>query len=108
MKLHIFLLIAFIFCLTVNVAVAAVAALGLTAVAEFPPFDPNKPRTPRFGDVNAAIFKEEPTGFVARRRSTHRPSLIKRFRKNLRCLVPRLKDRIGINSNEIPHHGYGK
>ena len=81
----------------------ALIPAGLTAVAVFPPF-----ATPRRVDAEAAIFKEAPTSFVARRRSYRQPSLKDRFLKNVRCLIPRLKAKLGKKSNTVSDYGYGK
>ena len=88
-----------------NLALALIPA-GLNAVAIFPPFA--TPRTPGI-DAEAAIFKEAPTSFVARRRSYRKPSLKDRFLKNVRCLIPRLKEKFGRKSNAVSsYNGYGK
>jgi hypothetical protein len=88
---------------------------GLTPVATFPPF------TNPFRNVDAvaAIFKEPPCtfggentggeGFEPFRRSSgfsRQPSLLDRFRKNIRCLGPRLAARFG--NEPAPVCGYGK
>ena len=88
---------------------------GLTPVATFPPF-----KNPfRNVDAVAAIFKEPPCtfggentggeGFEPFRRSSgfsRQPSLLDRFRKNIRCLGPRLAARFG--NEPAPVCGYGK
>jgi len=89
---------------------------GLTPVATFPPF------TNPFRNVDAvaAIFKEPSgtfagentggAGFEPFRRSSgysRQPSLLDRFRKNIRCLGPRLAARFG-NEPAPVNYGYGK
>ena len=92
-----------------NLALLAVAALGLKAVSIFPPFDPNIQRDRRFDGTEASIFKESPPSFVSHRRSYCQSSFKDRFLLNVRCLIPRLKDRIGIKSNTISGgYGHGK
>ena len=90
---------------------------GLTAVATFPPFVPTFRTIPAV----AAIFKE-PLGTVAggntggtgfepfRRSSGYSPqsSLLDRFRKNIRCLGPRLAARFGKKPAPVVNYGYGK
>lgn len=91
---------------------------GLTPVATFPPF-----ANPfRQVDAVAAIFKEPPgtfagentggAGFEPFRRSSggysRQPSLLDRFRKNIRCLGPRLAARFGSKPAPVVNYGYGK
>ena len=91
---------------------------GLTPVATFPPF-----ANPfRQVDAVAAIFKEPPgtfagentggAGFEPFRRSSggysRQPSLLDRFRKNIRCLGPRLAARFGNEPAPVACYGYGK
>ena len=91
---------------------------GLTAVATFPPFVPTFRTIPAV----AAIYKEplgtfagENTGgagFEPFRRSSggysRQPSLLDRFRKNIRCLGPRLAARFGSKPAPVVNYGYGK
>jgi len=90
---------------------------GLTAVATFPPF-----ANPfRQVDAVAVIYKEPPgtfagentggAGFEPFRRSSgysRQPSLLDRFRKNIRCLGPRLAARFGKKPDPVVNYGYGK
>jgi len=90
---------------------------GLTPVATFPPF-----KNPfRNVDAVAAIFKEPPCtfggentggeGFEPFRRSSgysRQPSLLDRFRKNIRCLGPRLAARFGNEPATVVNCGIGK
>jgi len=90
---------------------------GLTAVATFPPFVPTFRTIPAV----AAIYKEPlgtvagdntgGTGFEPFRRSSGyspQPSLLDRFRKNIRCLGPRLAARFGKKPAPVVNYGYGK
>ena len=90
---------------------------GLTAVATFPPFVNPIRRV----DAVAAIFKEPlgtvggdntgGAGFEPFKRSSGyspQPSLLDRFRKNIRCLWPRLAARFGKKPAPVVNYGYGK
>ena len=90
---------------------------GLTAVATFPPFVNPIRRV----DAVAAIFKEPlgtvggdntgGAGFEPFKRSSGyspQPSLLDRFRKNIRCLGPRLAARFGKKPAPVVNYGYGK
>jgi hypothetical protein len=90
---------------------------GLTPVATFPPF-----ANPfRQVDAVAVIFKEPPCtfagentgggGFEPFRRSSgysRQPSLLDRFRKNIRCLGHRLAARFGNEPAPVVNCGIGK
>ena len=90
---------------------------GLTPVATFPPFA----NPIRSFDAVAVIFKEPPgtlagentggSGFEPFRRSSGyspQPSLLDRFRKNIRCLGPRLAEKFGNKPAPFVNYGYGK
>ena len=90
---------------------------GLTPVATFPPFLP----VDRVIPAVAVIFREPPctfagentggAGFEPFERSSgfsRQPSLLDRFRKNIRCLGPRLAARFGNEPAPVVNCGIGK
>ena len=91
--------------------ILALVPAGLIPVATFPPFLP----AGRTIDAVAVIFREQPgtvagTDLTNKRSSSYspQPSLLDRFRKNIRCLGPRLAARFGKKPAPVVNYGYGK